>query len=72
MPTREEWGLFPTVEHAAMGKVRVDGMPIKLSETPARIKNGGPMLGQHNQEVFAGVLGIDQSTVDVLTEEGVF
>ena len=71
-PNTKEWGLFPTVEHPKMGRVRVDGMPIKLSETPARIEQGGPMLGQHNQEVFAGVLGIEQTMVDALTEEGVF
>ena len=71
-PNTKEWGLFPTVEHPKMGKVRVDGMPIKLSETPARIERGGPVLGQHNQEVFAGVLGIEQTMVDALTEEGVF
>ena len=71
-PNTKEWGLFPPVDHPMMGKVRVDGMPIKLSETPARIERGGPTLGQHNQEVFAGVLGIDQATVDAFTEEGVF
>ncbi len=47
-------------------------MPIKLSETPARIERGGPTLGQHNLEVFGGVLGMDNATVDALTEEGVF
>ena len=70
-PNTKAWGLFPTVDHPKMGKVRVDGMPIKLSETPARIERGGPTLGQHNQEVFAGVLGMDETTVAALTEEGV-
>ena len=65
------WGLFPTVGHQKMGNVRVDGMPIKLSETPARIQNGGPVLGQHNSEVFGRVLGMNEDTVSALTKEGV-
>ena len=70
-PNTRAWGLFPTVGHQKMGNVRVDGMPIKLSETPARIQNGGPVLGQHNTEVFGGVLGMAADTVSGLTEAGV-
>ncbi len=65
------WGLFPTVEHAKMGSVRVDGMPIKLSRTPAKIETGAPTLGQHNAQVFGGVLGMDAGAIRDLTESGV-
>src|ERR1700692_2877859 len=26
------WGLWPTVEHTEMGRVRVDGLPVHLSQ----------------------------------------
>ncbi len=70
-PNTEAWGLFPTIEHEEMGKARVDGMAIRLSETPATIEKGAPILGQHNEEVFGGILGITSETVQALTGEGV-
>ena len=66
-----EWGLFPEVEHTMIGRVRVDGMPMKLSETPATIERGSPILGQHNQEVYGELLGLDPDTLAKLGEEGV-
>ncbi|MCY4652994.1 MAG: CoA transferase, partial [Dehalococcoidia bacterium] len=70
-PNTEAWGLFPTVEHAEMGRARVDGMAVKLSETPAVIEKGAPTLGQHNSEVYGDILGMSTDTVRELTDEGV-
>ena len=70
-PNVREWGLFPTVEHGEIGRIRVDGLPIKLSETPASIERGAPTLGEHNEEVFVGTLGMSQSDYRALTDEGV-
>ena len=70
-PNTEAWGLFPTVEHEEMGSIRVDGMAVRLSETPATIEKGAPTLGQHNEEVFGGILGMRSQDVQALTEEGV-
>jgi crotonobetainyl-CoA:carnitine CoA-transferase CaiB-like acyl-CoA transferase len=70
-PNVEAWGLFPTVKHKLIGEVRVDGMPMKHSETPASIKNGAPVLGQHNQEIFGDVLGIDADIMTTLSDQGV-
>ena len=54
-----------------IGRIRVDGLPIKLSETPASIERGAPTLGEHNEEVFVGTLGMSQSDYRALTDEGV-
>ncbi len=70
-PNTKAWGLFPTVEHKEIGKVRVDGMAVRLSETPAAIETGAPTLGQHNDEVFGEVLGMPTETMRALTDEGV-
>ena len=54
-----------------------DGTPVKLpaitpklSETPGRTKWLGPELGQHNEEVLAG-LGYDAAAVAALRRDGV-
>jgi crotonobetainyl-CoA:carnitine CoA-transferase CaiB-like acyl-CoA transferase len=70
-PNTMAWGLFPEVEHEMIGRVRVDGMPMKLSETPATIRRGAPILGQHNQEIYGRVLGMDPDTLARLGEGGV-
>jgi crotonobetainyl-CoA:carnitine CoA-transferase CaiB-like acyl-CoA transferase len=51
-PATAEWGLWPTVEHSEMGRVRVDGLPVHLSRTDWEIKRGAPCLGEDNDYVF--------------------
>ncbi len=70
-PNTKAWGLFPTVEHGEIGRIRVDGIALKFSETPARIAKGAPALGEHNEAVYGGVLGMSSDTIAALTEEGV-
>jgi benzylsuccinate CoA-transferase BbsF subunit len=65
------WGLWPTVEHTEMGKVRVDGLPVHLSETDWEITRGGPCLGEHNDYVFGELLGVSSEEMSSLTKEGV-
>ncbi len=70
-PNTAAWGLFPTVEHKAIGRIRVDGTAVKMSETPAVIERGAPTLGQHNEEVFGDILGMHPDSVRALSESGV-
>ena len=70
-PNTKAWGLFPEVVHEQIGRVRVDGVPVKLSETPATVVRGAPVLGQHNEEIFGRVLGIGPDALAELVEEGV-
>lgn len=51
-------GTFPTVDHALLGRHRVDGMPAQLSRTPAEFHRGGPLLGEDNAYVYGELLGI--------------
>jgi crotonobetainyl-CoA:carnitine CoA-transferase CaiB-like acyl-CoA transferase len=65
------FGLWPEVEHTAMGKVRVDGIPVHLSETDWELARGGPCLGEHNEQVLGGVLGLSSHEIEKLRVEGV-
>jgi crotonobetainyl-CoA:carnitine CoA-transferase CaiB-like acyl-CoA transferase len=40
------------VEHTKIGKMKTIGVPVKLSDTPAAITKGAPLLGEHNEEVL--------------------
>jgi benzylsuccinate CoA-transferase BbsF subunit len=70
-PDVAAWGLFPTVDHPAMGEVRVDGLPIHLSETDWAIRQGAPLLGEHTDEVLTGLLGVDPDDLERLRGAGV-
>ena len=39
--------------HSKLGKIKTIGVPVKLSKTPASIRKGAPLLGEHNQEVLS-------------------
>ena len=64
-------GLWPVVDHPAMGAVRVDGQPVTFSETDWSIERAGPVLGQHNRDVYRRVLGLSDGEIDRLIADGV-
>ncbi len=70
-PATGAWPLWPTVQHGAMGEVRVDGLPVHLSETDWEISDGAPLLGQHNEEIYCGLLGLTSAEYGRLVEEKV-
>ncbi len=70
-PNTREWGLWPTVEHSAMGEVRVDGLPVHLSRTDWQMRRGGPCLGEHNDLVLGEVLGYSAEEIAAFRAEGV-
>lgn len=43
------------VEHPGHGVVRMTGFPVKLSETPCKVRLPAPDLGQHTEEVLRGL-----------------
>lgn len=64
-------GLWPVVTHSAMGRVRVDGLPVRMSHTPWCIERGAPCLGEHNEAVFGRLLGLSAADLAELRQEGV-
>jgi crotonobetainyl-CoA:carnitine CoA-transferase CaiB-like acyl-CoA transferase len=69
-PNTAAWGLWPTVAHREIGDVRVDGIPVHLSETDWVLERGAPCLGQHNDEVFGGLLGLSDDEIAELRGVG--
>ena len=57
------------VQHPIMGKKVVINPSWKLSETPARIRGASPLLGEHNREIFGGLLGMSQDEIENLEAE---
>jgi crotonobetainyl-CoA:carnitine CoA-transferase CaiB-like acyl-CoA transferase len=44
--------MVPTVTHSTLGEVKTIGVPVKFTETPAAVRRGAPLLGEHTREVL--------------------
>ena len=53
------------------GTMPVTGLPVRLSATPTSIERSFPMVGEHNREVFGGLLGFSDEELKSLEEEGI-
>jgi crotonobetainyl-CoA:carnitine CoA-transferase CaiB-like acyl-CoA transferase len=62
---------FVKVDHPSAGCVTQPGPPFRMGETPWGIRRCAPHLGQHNEEIYAGMLGLSQEELTVLREQGV-
>src|SRR5918993_3059334 len=61
-----------TVEDPEIGAFPMQNVVPRLSETPGEIRWTGPALGQHNEEVYGGLLKLDDDERAGLRERGIF
>jgi formyl-CoA transferase len=64
-------GVKIELEHAAAGKVPLIASPMRFSGTPLEYKLPPPTLGQHTSEVLRGVLGLDDTAIARLRDDGI-
>ncbi len=60
-----------TIEHPAFGKLRMQNVAPRLSASPSSIRTPAPEIGQHNEEIYRGLLGLDADTLAALSARGV-
>ena len=58
------------VEHPRAGRIRVNGVPVKFSETPGGVVTPPPMLGEHTEAVLRE-LGCEAGEIAALGRDGV-
>ncbi|MDP6048670.1 MAG: CaiB/BaiF CoA-transferase family protein [Candidatus Bathyarchaeota archaeon] len=63
--------MFVDVKHPKAGAVRVPNFPVKFSETPGKIVNAAPLLGEHSKEILVSLLGLSGEQVFELEKKGV-
>ncbi|GIW43990.1 MAG: CoA transferase [Candidatus Binatia bacterium] len=64
-------GNIVSVSDPVLGSIRMQGVYPRLSETPGRIASGAPRLGEHNEEIYGGWLGLSSREQERLRELGV-
>jgi crotonobetainyl-CoA:carnitine CoA-transferase CaiB-like acyl-CoA transferase len=63
--------MIETVDHPAIGALKLVGMPYKFSDTPAAVRLPPPLLGEHTDEILAAELGLDAAAIAALRAGGV-
>ena len=63
--------MIASVDHPTAGSLKLFGVPAKFSRTPAEVRTPAPMLGEHNEEVYCGLLDLGAEKLDELREKNV-
>lgn len=63
-------GMIVRVEHPERGTFTTVGSPLKLSDSPVDVVTS-PLLGEHNEEVYVGELGLGDEELRLLKTDGV-
>jgi crotonobetainyl-CoA:carnitine CoA-transferase CaiB-like acyl-CoA transferase len=59
------------VRDERVGELAIPNLVPRLSDTPGAVRSLGPALGQHNDEVYKGLLGIGDDELRRLAGAGV-
>ena len=61
--------MFIDIEHPVIGKMTVNGCPVKLMDAMPRINRPGPTLGQHNEEIYIELGYTDEELAQMKAEK---
>lgn len=59
------------VEHPRLGTIKVPNVVPNFSDTPGAIRHRAPELGEHNEEILGGKLGLSEAEMADLKAKGV-
>jgi crotonobetainyl-CoA:carnitine CoA-transferase CaiB-like acyl-CoA transferase len=70
-PQVQARGTYPTLPDPDLGEMRVQAPVPRFSATPGGIDHLGARIGEHNEEVYGGLLGLSADRRRELHEQGV-
>ncbi len=70
-PQLQARDFFWEIDHPEAGRLRYAGQPVRMSETPPQCYRPAPCLGQHNDQVLGGLLGLSAAELADLRDKGV-
>jgi crotonobetainyl-CoA:carnitine CoA-transferase CaiB-like acyl-CoA transferase len=70
-PQYQHRGNILKMQDDRVGELPIPNLVPRLSDTPGSVKWLGPRLGEHNDEVFKGLLGLTDSEIERLGQAGV-
>jgi crotonobetainyl-CoA:carnitine CoA-transferase CaiB-like acyl-CoA transferase len=67
----DAFGFWHWLEHKVMGATPYEGLQHRMSRTAGDLRAAAPVMGQHNDEVFGGLLGLSAQEIEQLKKESV-
>jgi crotonobetainyl-CoA:carnitine CoA-transferase CaiB-like acyl-CoA transferase len=67
-PHFKERGLYSDIQHPSLGTEPIYNIMWNLEQTPPSIRRHAPLLGEHNQQIFGGLLGMRKEEITRLEE----
>lgn len=64
-------GLYSDIEHPSLGTEPIYNIMWNLERTPPSIRRHAPLMGEHNEQIFGGLLGMADKEIAQLEEEQV-
>jgi crotonobetainyl-CoA:carnitine CoA-transferase CaiB-like acyl-CoA transferase len=62
---------YVDMEEPGLNQLPVSGIQAKLSKTPGRVKTRAPRVGEHNDEIYQGLLGYNRVLLKELKKKAV-
>jgi crotonobetainyl-CoA:carnitine CoA-transferase CaiB-like acyl-CoA transferase len=62
---------FVSVERDNIGPLTYPGAPYRFSQTPWAVRRPAPCLGEHNEEIYGGRLGVSRAELLFLWQTGI-
>lgn len=59
------------VEDPKIGKIPIPSFPFRMSRTPGKVTCRAPMVGEHNEEIYCGLLGYSKEKLSQLRDKKV-
>jgi formyl-CoA transferase/CoA:oxalate CoA-transferase len=63
--------MVASVDHPALGAIRMLGVPVKLSDTPGSVRTPPPRLGEHTARVLREDLKMNEAEIQALSDRNV-
>lgn len=70
-PHMHERDMLQWIDHYSLGRIVVPNSPLRYHGTPQMMGVPNPRLGEHNHEIYGGLLGLSDSAIDILKTDGI-
>jgi CoA:oxalate CoA-transferase len=64
-------GYLVTMTEPEAGDMVTEGVPVRLSETPGKVRGLAPLMGEHTHQIARELLGLSDQEIKQLDEEKV-
>jgi crotonobetainyl-CoA:carnitine CoA-transferase CaiB-like acyl-CoA transferase len=64
-------GFLVNLTEPEAGDVVTENVPLRMSETPGRVRGVAPLMGEHTHEIARNLLGLSDAEIAKLDEEKV-